>query len=80
MPMDQDVHIQNFRGKHIFFIGIGGSSMSGLAMILKDSGYQISGSDMQESAITQNVRQSGIPRARRFAGNVALKEHPLSFL
>ncbi len=35
--------------RHIHFIGIGGSSMSGLAEILLNSGYKISGSDNESS-------------------------------
>jgi UDP-N-acetylmuramate--alanine ligase len=37
--------------KHIHFIGIGGSSMSGLAEILLKQGYKISGSDIKNSDI-----------------------------
>ncbi|HCS75777.1 MAG TPA: hypothetical protein DIW17_18135, partial [Clostridiales bacterium] len=42
-------HISDFTGKHIYFIGIGGISMSGLAEILLENGCQISGSDIQLS-------------------------------
>ena len=34
---------------HIFFIGIGGISMSGLAKVLADRGFHFSGSDNQET-------------------------------
>ena len=30
-------------GKNVFFIGIGGSSMSGLALLLKNDGFAVSG-------------------------------------
>ena len=44
---------------HIHFIGIGGISMSGLAQILLKEGFQISGSDAHESALTQALAQQG---------------------
>lgn len=43
------------------FIGIGGIGMSGLARILKMWGYQVSGSDIADSAQTVALRQMGIP-------------------
>lgn len=44
---------------HIHFIGIGGISMSGLAKILLQNGFTISGSDARESALTQQLEESG---------------------
>lgn len=43
------------------FVGIGGIGMSGLARILKMWGYQISGSDIAESAQTAALREIDIP-------------------
>ncbi len=45
---------------HIHFIGIGGISMSGLARILLQNGFTISGSDARESALTQQLEKSGV--------------------
>lgn len=45
--------------KHIHFIGIGGISMSGLAEILLNLGYRISGSDMKLSSITEKLEMHG---------------------
>lgn len=45
---------------HIYFIGIGGISMSGLAHILEDKGFKISGSDAKESAMTKALEDMGI--------------------
>ena len=45
---------------HVYFIGIGGISMSGLADILFDKGFTISGSDMKESALTMGLRNKGM--------------------
>ena len=41
----ETAHIRDYAGKRIHLIGIGGSSMSGLAEMLMDQGYQVSGSD-----------------------------------
>lgn len=45
--------------KKIHFIGIGGISMSGLAEILLEKGYKVSGSDMKSSKITDNLKERG---------------------
>ena len=37
---------------HVYFIGIGGISMSGLAEILLSEGFTVSGSDWNRSALT----------------------------
>ncbi len=44
---------------HVHFIGIGGISMSGLAEILLDRGYTISGSDMKKSDLTDHLESIG---------------------
>lgn len=44
---------------HIHFIGIGGISMSGLAEILLEEGFFVSGSDAQDSALTRQLAQKG---------------------
>ena len=46
--------------EHIYFIGIGGISMSGLAQILVEEGFKISGSDSKESAMTRALEDKGI--------------------
>lgn len=45
---------------HIYFVGIGGISMSGLAEILHQAGFTVSGSDWKSSAITQALEAKGI--------------------
>jgi len=54
-------HIRDYKGKHIHMIGIGGSSMSGLAGMLQDQGYIVSGSDNADSYLVKNLREKGIP-------------------
>ncbi len=45
---------------HVYFCGIGGISMSGLAEILHKAGFQVSGSDWKESEITDALEAKGI--------------------
>ncbi|KOO02449.1 UDP-N-acetylmuramate--L-alanine ligase [Vibrio nereis] len=47
------------RVKCIHFIGIGGAGMSGIAEVLLNEGYQISGSDIAENAVTQRLAEKG---------------------
>jgi UDP-N-acetylmuramate--alanine ligase len=47
------------KGKHIHFVGIGGIGMSGIAELLLNLGYKISGSDLQESDITRRLESLG---------------------
>ncbi len=44
---------------HVHFIGIGGISMSGLAEILMEKGFAVSGSDMKESELTRTLSAKG---------------------
>ncbi|MDE7252616.1 MAG: UDP-N-acetylmuramate--L-alanine ligase [Acetatifactor sp.] len=44
----------------VYFVGIGGISMSGLAEILVNAGFQVSGSDRSKSALTEHLEQKGI--------------------
>lgn len=43
----------------IHFVGIGGIGMSGIAEVLINHGYTVSGSDLKESAITQRLEKMG---------------------
>ena len=53
-------NIFNYRGKRVHFIGIGGSSMSGLAGMLLEEGFQVSGSDRTRSHKTDALEAKGI--------------------
>jgi len=46
--------------KHIYMIGIGGISMSGIAEILKHWSYEVSGSDSAKSNQTEWLEENGI--------------------
>lgn len=45
--------------KHIHFVGIGGSGMSGIAEVLLNLGYTISGSDLGSNGATERLAQAG---------------------
>ena len=54
--------------QHIHFVGIGGSGMSGIAEVLLNLGYTVSGSDLRRSAVTDRLARLG---ARVFEGHAA---------
>ena len=54
--------------QRIHFVGIGGIGMSGIAEVLLNLGYRISGSDLRDSAVTQRLAGLG---ASIFAGHAA---------
>jgi UDP-N-acetylmuramate--alanine ligase len=45
--------------KHIHFVGIGGAGMSGIAEVLLNLGYQVSGSDLSKNAVTERLMKLG---------------------
>lgn len=45
--------------QHVHFIGIGGSGMNGIAIILLGMGYKVSGSDLKPSAVTERLAELG---------------------
>ncbi len=52
--------IEYSRIKKIHFVGIGGAGMSGIAEVLHNMGFVISGSDMAESDVVKHLKQVGI--------------------
>lgn len=52
-------HINFEKPCHIYFIGIGGISMSGLAEVLMKEGFTVSGSDSKESPLTDHLSSLG---------------------
>ena len=65
-------NIFDYQGRRVHFIGIGGSSMSGLAGLLSESGYQVTGSDRTKSHKTEYLEEKGI---RVFIGHAAENIH-----
>ena len=47
------------RVRHIHFVGIGGAGMGGIAEVLLNLGYTISGSDLRDNAVTERLRALG---------------------
>src|SRR3989440_7079862 len=47
-------------GRRLHFVGIGGAGMSGLALVAKALGAQVTGSDRAESSFTARLREHGI--------------------
>lgn len=56
------------RVRRIHFVGVGGAGMSGIAEVLLNQGYEISGSDLAASAVTERLEAMG---ARIFVGHDA---------
>ncbi|MDR0237164.1 UDP-N-acetylmuramate--L-alanine ligase [Acinetobacter sp.] len=56
------------RIKHIHFVGIGGAGMCGIAEVLKNQGYKVSGSDIKASKTTVQLEENGI---KVFIGHAA---------
>ncbi|OQY45400.1 MAG: UDP-N-acetylmuramate--L-alanine ligase [Desulfobacteraceae bacterium 4572_87] len=57
------------KAKHIHFVGIGGIGMSGLAELLINLGYIVSGSDLKDSAATQRLKGLGCHVYKGHNGN-----------
>jgi UDP-N-acetylmuramate--alanine ligase len=57
--------------KHIHFVGIGGSGMSGIAEVLLNLGYKVSGSDLATNAASERLKELGaLVSIGHAAGNV----------
>lgn len=54
----QNTHLENL--KSVYFAGIGGVSMSSLALILKSKGIKVAGYDFKESETTKSLERQGI--------------------
>lgn len=60
-PLQQLIQIPEMRRiKHIHFVGIGGAGMCGIAEVLFNQGYGVSGSDIKQSQVTQRLSQLGM--------------------
>jgi len=46
--------------QHVHFIGIGGSGMNGIAIIMRGLGYRVTGSDLKPSAVTERLEALGV--------------------
>ena len=57
-----------FLVNHLHFVGIGGAGMSGIAEVMLNLGYVVSGSDLSKSAVTERLQSLG---ARVFCGQLS---------
>jgi UDP-N-acetylmuramate--alanine ligase len=48
------------RVRHLHFVGVGGAGMSGIAEVMLNLGYQVSGSDLKQGAVTERLRGLGV--------------------
>jgi len=60
---------------HIFFSGIGGAGIGPLALIAKQAGYEVSGSDKQSSSYIENLGAKGITDVQIGQTREAIEEH-----
>ena len=60
--MTEQTHFDSFmrRIRKVHFVGIGGAGMSGIADVMNSLGYEVSGSDLADNAITRGLQSEGI--------------------
>ena len=69
MSPDAPIYIPEMRRiERIHFIGIGGAGMCGIAEVLNNQNYRVSGSDLQESDNTRRLQKAGVKIAIGHAG------------
>ena len=56
-----NINLSDHKDGRIHIIGVGGCSTSGLAQILTNMGYRVTGSDMNQSQFTDVLKEKGIP-------------------
>ncbi|MGH8501831.1 MAG: UDP-N-acetylmuramate--L-alanine ligase [Gammaproteobacteria bacterium] len=70
MTPPHDIGMRRIRRVH--FVGIGGAGMGGIAEVLLNLGYRVTGSDLVENAMTARLRELGARvRCGHVAGNIA---------
>jgi UDP-N-acetylmuramate--alanine ligase len=63
------------RIKHVHFVGIGGIGMSGIAEVLLNLGYKVTGSDVRSTPITERLERCGATIYPRHAAENAVDAH-----
>ncbi|MBC8531950.1 UDP-N-acetylmuramate--L-alanine ligase [Gehongia tenuis] len=53
------INLEDYKGRRVHFVGIGGISMSGLAEILLHRGYKVTGSDINRTNLTERLEDLG---------------------
>jgi UDP-N-acetylmuramate--alanine ligase len=60
MPAERDGALDLAVPRRIHIVGIGGAGMSAIALVLRDMGHQVSGSDLKDSPVAERLRSYGI--------------------
>ena len=60
MPADAVAPLDLGTPRRIHIVGIGGAGMSAIALVLRDMGHQVSGSDLKDSPVAERLRSHGI--------------------
>src|SRR5437764_10266567 len=63
------------RIKHVHFVGIGGIGMSGIAEVLLNLGYKVTGSDVRSTPITERLERGGATIYPRHVAENAIGAH-----
>src|SRR3954451_4802282 len=67
----RSVRVSEWSGRRLHFVGIGGAGMSGLALVARELGAEVTGSDRAESTYSDRLRTAGIePALGHDAANV----------
>jgi UDP-N-acetylmuramate--alanine ligase len=73
MKLPSNAPVHKMRAvEHIYFVGIGGAGMGGIAEVMLNLGYKVSGSDIAKSNMTERLRKMG---ASIFIGHKAQNLH-----
>lgn len=73
--MNTEIEIEKL--KHVHFVGIGGIGMSALARLYKSRGISVTGSNNEESIVTEGLQAEGITVTIGHSAELITKEHDL---
>lgn len=59
IPESRAMEAMRMRVSHLYFVGIGGSGMNGIAQVMINLGYRVSGSDLSDNVAVQQLRSMG---------------------
>jgi len=65
-----------YKVKRVHFVGIGGSGMSGIAEVLFNLGFEVSGSDLNDNAVTQRLKKLGAKVVRAMQRKTSQRRTP----
>lgn len=59
-PLSRKTHPAWDRMRRVHFVGVGGAGMGGIAEVLSNLGYVVSGSDLRDNAVTRHLAEMGV--------------------